>query len=83
MLVFAAGHLYNLYQTLSAAHVDVSDILIKRAVLYFVLIGVIRVVLLFILFKLKFAKTSGAKKQDNTDSDIWLEPFVDNAAGAV
>ena len=76
MVTFAAGQLFNLYQTLSASHENPAAIVIKRAVLYFAAISCIRVGLLFILFMLKFPKILFGKKDKQPAQEIWWEPFA-------
>jgi ribosomal protein L37AE/L43A len=82
LMSIAIAHIFNRYQTLSAAHGDMTDFLWDNAVFYFALILFIRVALLFVLFLLKFAKrhrTENTEQETSSpaDENLWWEPFSD------
>jgi hypothetical protein len=74
MVAFAIGLLYNRYQDTAVAH-DGHNSIAAMACFYFLLIAVIRVILLFVIFNLKFAKNTPKKKRKN-EEELWWEPFV-------
>jgi heme/copper-type cytochrome/quinol oxidase subunit 2 len=75
MAAFAIGLLYNRYQDKAIAHNIGHSNIVAMAWFYFLLIAVIRVVLLFVIFKLKFANKITAEKKQKKEEDLWWEPF--------
>jgi hypothetical protein len=76
MTVFAIKILYSSYQTKSAAHDDVASYVVIWSVLLWAAIALVRLVLLFVLFKIKFP----SKKKP--PADLWWEPFTDKRTQA-
>ncbi|GHT67368.1 hypothetical protein FACS189452_04940 [Bacteroidia bacterium] len=78
MAAFAIGMLYNRYQDRAIAHNIGHSNIVAMAWFYFLLTAVIRVVLLFVLFKLKFAKKITAQKEHKKEKELWWEPFINS-----
>ncbi|GHT13721.1 hypothetical protein AGMMS4956_10350 [Bacteroidia bacterium] len=77
LAAWGLGMLYNFYQNQGLLQTSIVPRIVTIAILLWIVIALIRVALLWVLYKIKFSNKIVAKKTNKTNKEeVWWEPFT-------